>query len=80
MSTAVHRSPNKLWRSNSIFNPMVHSAFSKVPSLHHNGAALRRAQRSIDEVGTYCSGALFPWDVSYKGRMIPGKNVLGRYK
>ncbi len=23
MSTAGHRSPNKLWRSNSIFNPMI---------------------------------------------------------
>jgi hypothetical protein len=40
MSTAVHRSPNKLWRSNSIFNPWAQGLYSA-----HMGEELRSVRR-----------------------------------
>ncbi len=43
MSTAVHRSPNKLWRSNSIFKPMMQTIYKSVLSpskLRHKSTPL----------------------------------------
>ncbi len=45
MSTAVHRSPNKLWRSNSIFNPCSDPM----------GDSLSRGETLLFPSGSHCS-------------------------
>ncbi len=46
MITAVHRSPNKLWRSNSIFNPTA-IGITKMFSIHLGGFTLIYEEKKV---------------------------------
>jgi hypothetical protein len=61
MSTAVHRSPNKRWRSNSIFN----LCYQAMPSL-----------RGVAHDGWLCSVYILPYNSSWKFHQLAAGQFL----